>query len=143
MLRSLEGHETGSTRWRCWRTAAARCPALDDGTLKLWDLESGQLLRTIEGHTERVNAVAVLPDGRRALSGSRDRTLKLWDLESGCCLATFTGDAAITSVAAAGDHLFVAGAANGALHILRLADVTEGTTPDWPVAQHPRGRRFC
>ena len=41
----------------------------------------------------------MLPDGRRALSGSYDKTLKLWDLASGCCLATFTGDAAIVSLA--------------------------------------------
>ena len=31
----------------------------------------------------RVRAVAVTPDGRRAVSGSDDRTLRLWDLESG------------------------------------------------------------
>ena len=34
------------------------------------------------GHTERVTALAVLPDGR-ALSGSEDGTLRLWDLASG------------------------------------------------------------
>jgi len=35
-------------------------------------------------------AVAALPDGRRALSGSADKTLKLWDLETGSPLAAFT-----------------------------------------------------
>ena len=43
----------------------------------------GPLLRTLAGHTETVWAVAVTPDGRRAVSGSRDNTLKVWDLESG------------------------------------------------------------
>ena len=43
----------------------------------------GQLVRAFVGHTRRVNAVAVLPDGRRALSGSHDNTLRLWDLETG------------------------------------------------------------
>ena len=28
------------------------------------------VLRTLEGHTDSVTAVALLPDGRRALSGS-------------------------------------------------------------------------
>ncbi len=36
----------------------------------MWDLESGAELATLSGHTRRVNAVAVTPDGRRAVSGS-------------------------------------------------------------------------
>ena len=44
--------------------------ASEDRTLRLWDLESGQTLRTLEGHTDWVNAVAVTPDGRRAVSAS-------------------------------------------------------------------------
>ncbi len=38
------------------------------------------LLRTLEGHSGRVNAVAVTSDGRTALSGSEDRTLRVWSL---------------------------------------------------------------
>ena len=53
-----------------------------DRTLRLWDLESGQTIRTLEGHTDSVSAVAVTPDGRRAVSASDDRTLRLWDLEA-------------------------------------------------------------
>ena len=38
---------------------------------------------TMKGHTHSVEAVAVMPDGLRAVSASIDRTLRLWDLESG------------------------------------------------------------
>ena len=38
------------------------------------------------------SGVAVLPDGRRALSGSGDETLRLWDIESGAELARYVGD---------------------------------------------------
>jgi WD40 repeat protein len=64
-----------------------------DKTLKLWDLKSGRVLRTLEGHAGAVCAVVVTPDGRRAVSGSYDKTLKLWDLESGRVLRTFEGHA--------------------------------------------------
>ena len=54
-----------------------------DKTLKVWDLESGAELRTLAGHSDWVNGVAVTADGRRAVSASDDNTLKVWDLESG------------------------------------------------------------
>ena len=50
--------------------------------LKVWDLERGEELRTLEGHTGWVDGVAVTPDGRRAVSACDDRTLKVWDLET-------------------------------------------------------------
>ncbi|NMG58848.1 WD40 repeat domain-containing protein, partial [Geitlerinema sp. P-1104] len=62
-----------------------------DKTLKLWDLETGRELATLTGHSWWVNAVAIAPDGKRAVSASRDKTLKLWDLETGRELATLRG----------------------------------------------------
>src|SRR5689334_3040732 len=53
---------------------------------------AGRRSTPLEGHTSAVSALAVTPDGRRALSGSEDRTLRLWDLESGNEIATFTGE---------------------------------------------------
>jgi hypothetical protein len=51
----------------------------------------GPLLRTLEGHSDSVNSVAISPDGQRAVSASGDRTLKVWDLATGRCVATFWG----------------------------------------------------
>jgi WD40 repeat protein len=48
-------------------------------------------VRTFEGHTNSVDAVAVTPDGRFALSGSSDKTLRLWELATGACVHTFEG----------------------------------------------------
>jgi WD40 repeat protein len=59
--------------------------------LKLWDADSGRLLRTFTGHKESVEAVAISPDGRQALSASSDKTLKLWDLATGRELRSFAG----------------------------------------------------
>src|SRR5262245_8356490 len=40
----------------------------DDYTLKLWDVASGRLIRTMAGHSSRVWSVAFSQDGQRALS---------------------------------------------------------------------------
>ena len=62
-----------------------------DKTLKLWDVETGQLLKTLEGHTDAVTSVAFFSDGEEAVSGSRDKTVKRWDLATGQPLKTFEG----------------------------------------------------
>jgi WD40 repeat protein len=46
-----------------------------DNTLKVWDLESGGALCSLEGHSGYVLGLAVTPDGKRAVSASSDQTL--------------------------------------------------------------------
>jgi WD40 repeat protein len=100
--------------------------ASGDHTLRLWDLESGQTLRTLEGHTDWVSAVAVTPDGRRAVSGSRDRTLRLWDLESGKEIAIFTVESGMDSCVVTSDGCtIVARDRLGRLNLLKLVEADE------------------
>jgi WD40 repeat protein len=88
---SFEGH-TGSINVVATQPDGRRAiSASDDGTLRVWDSETGRTLRTLEGHTGSVDAVAIHPDGRRAISGSRDATLRVWDLETGKTLRTLEG----------------------------------------------------
>ena len=67
--------------------------------------------------TRNISAVAVTPDGRRALSCAWDRTLNVWDLSSGACLHTLVGHAArITALALTADGRgAVSGAWDGGL----------------------------
>ncbi|MBV9123944.1 MAG: WD40 repeat domain-containing protein, partial [Planctomycetes bacterium] len=62
------------------RTVAA---AGFDGTISLYDLEAGQLLRTWTGHRGAVYSLAFTPDGQRLLSASEDATIRLWDVRTG------------------------------------------------------------
>jgi WD40 repeat protein len=54
-----------------------------DNTLRVWDSATGETNTTLQGHTNRVNAVAVIPDGRHVVSGSADNTLRILDLATG------------------------------------------------------------
>jgi WD40 repeat protein len=59
--------------------------ASNDGKLTFWP-------HWLAGHTSTVRAVAVTPDGRRAVSASDDHTLKVWELEAGRELHTLAGN---------------------------------------------------
>src|SRR5207245_2618278 len=54
-----------------------------DQTVRLWDVETGNLEHTIEtGHTNIIYGLAVTPDGKQLVSGSWDQITKVWDLGS-------------------------------------------------------------
>jgi WD40 repeat protein len=51
-----------------------------DGTVRLWSLPDGRMLRALHGHRGEVTEVAFDPEGRQVVSSSRDGSLRLWDL---------------------------------------------------------------
>jgi hypothetical protein len=62
-----------------------------DGTMTLWDLDTGHVVRTFHGHAETVWSIACTGDGTRAVTASGDTTMRLWDLATGRCLRVFEG----------------------------------------------------
>ena len=54
---------------------------------RIWDTASGKCLRVLEGHSGRVNAVAVCDQRSTVLTASDDSTARVWDMETGRCLA--------------------------------------------------------
>lgn len=63
----------------------------EDGTVRLWDVDTGRLLRTLEGHKGWVRSIAFSPDGRTLASGGYDKTVRLWDAATGQLLHTLEG----------------------------------------------------
>jgi WD40 repeat protein len=58
--------------------------------VKLWDAQTGQALRTLQGHAESVRSVAFSLDGKRLVSGSGDKTI-IWDVQTGQAILTLPG----------------------------------------------------
>ncbi|MHC5833925.1 MAG: WD40 repeat domain-containing protein, partial [Nostoc sp.] len=63
--------------------------ASNDNTVKLWN-RKGQLLQTLQGHSNGVRGVAFSPDGQTIASASNDNTVKLWN-RKGQLLQTLQG----------------------------------------------------
>ena len=60
-------------------------------TIRLWDVATGEHIRTLTGHRDSVRSVAFSPDGRTLASGSLDGTIRLWEAETGEHIRTLTG----------------------------------------------------
>ncbi|WP_392531478.1 WD40 repeat domain-containing protein [Nostoc sp. C117] len=90
-----------------------------DQTIKIWQLETGELLHTLKGHRDRVYAIALSPDAQIIASGSADKTIKLWHLQTGELLGTFTGHGNIVTALAftASGEMLVSGSLDKTIKI--------------------------
>ena len=97
---------------------------IDVGTLKLWDVSTGQCLRTFEEY-KSVSSVSLSADGRYAISAGWDKTLKLWDVSTGQCLRTFEGhDYRVTSVSLSADGRYALSGSED--YTLKLWEMSSG-----------------
>ena len=61
-----------------------------DKTIRLWDVETGQCLNTLNG-SGRVISVAFSPNAQTLVSGSNDKAVRLWNTETGTNFQTLDG----------------------------------------------------
>ncbi len=54
-----------------------------DKTVRLLDIASGQVTRSLEGHTHHVLSLAWQDDGQTIASASADQNVKIWNVETG------------------------------------------------------------
>jgi WD40 repeat protein len=59
-----------------------------DRTLKLWDVEKGCCIKTLQGHQSWIRACAISRDRSILISGSSDGMIKLWRINTGECYQT-------------------------------------------------------
>ncbi|WEW57121.1 hypothetical protein PRK78_002581 [Emydomyces testavorans] len=60
-----------------------------DTTIKIWDIDTGEELRTLRGHQSGIRCLQF--DDSKLISGSLDRTIKIWNWRTGECISTYTG----------------------------------------------------
>ena len=85
-----------------------------DGNVSIWDVETGNRSRVLEGHSEAVQAVAYSKDGSLLVSGGEDGAVILWDtrpyrrIEQFGAQGTDTSKSEVTSVAVSPDGSTIA-----------------------------------
>ncbi len=96
-----------------------------DGTVQLWRVESGELVRTLKGHTSSVWSVAFSPDGRLLASGSGNGIVRLWRVGTGKEVQTLEGHTGkVYSVAFSSGGLLLASGSEDKM--VRMWDVESG-----------------
>lgn len=60
--------------------------------VRLRDIETGKLLKTLYGHSCWIFSVVFSTDGKLLASSSVDAKVRLWDIETGKCLTAINGD---------------------------------------------------
>jgi len=85
--------------------------------ITLWDVSTGQKIKTFSGHKGRINALAFSSDGRRIVSAARDNMVKIWDVATGQELQTLAGHTGeVKSIAFSGTrNMVTSGGADGTI----------------------------
>lgn len=76
----MSGHTAGVRSLRFSQDGKLLLTAGNDNTLRVWDLASGMLRKTLRGHAGQVTSCAVAPDGQQVLTGSYDHQVKIWNI---------------------------------------------------------------
>ena len=54
-----------------------------DNKITIWNLSTGELIRTIKAHQNWIRSLVISPDQQILVSGSKDSQIKVWDLSTG------------------------------------------------------------
>ena len=115
----LKDISTPSTVWPFSPDGKQLASSSHDRTARIWDVETGQPLKVLKGHTNIVHGIAWSPDGKRIVTGSMDRSARIWSVEKGTTEVVLGGHQdEVMPVAWSADGRTVATGCND--HLVRL-----------------------
>jgi WD40 repeat protein len=101
-------------------------PPVENNDIIIWNTESGEEIRRLDGHTHSVWSFALHPDERHLLTGARWEGICLWELNTGDLLHYFPDEGGMTNVAFNKDGSeFIYGSWDWTLHRVNFETRTE------------------
>ncbi|ORE23251.1 WD40 repeat-like protein [Rhizopus microsporus] len=88
-LLTLNGHTDGVMCVQFCEIAKLIITGSLDKTVRVWHLETGELIKTLTGHSRGVRALQF--DDAKLVTGAMDNTLKIWNYHTGQCIRTLEG----------------------------------------------------
>jgi WD40 repeat protein len=111
------------------------CCGYDDKTVKVaiqvWDLISGQCIKTLYGHEYAINCLETTDDGKFLISASMDKTIKIWNLNTYSCIKTIEGHIGpVRSLKLTPDMKYIiSGGGGGYDNTVRIWDIYKSKLP--------------
>jgi WD40 repeat protein len=102
-----------------------------DGTVWIYDVESGKLVGSIEGHEKAILTIRFSKDGRSLVTAGRDNTVRIWNYETGDVITVLEGhEKQINSVSLNSNaSLLASGSDDGIVRIWDISSLTLTSDP--------------
>jgi F-box and WD-40 domain protein CDC4 len=114
-VRTLTGHQHSV------RAIAAYADTLVSGsydcTVRVWKVSTGETVRRLQGHTQKVYSVVLDHERNRCISGSMDNMVRIWSLETGAPLYVLEGHTSLVGLLDLNCDRLVSAAADSTLRI--------------------------
>ncbi len=120
-MRVMEGHK-GEARHVLFspdRRTLASCGL--DGTFRLWEFETGRLIRTVQAQDGEVNDMSFSPDGSLLATVGGDGEIKIWNVSDGSLRTTLEKQVEwVTAVVFSGPEELITGRRDGLVQFWNL-----------------------